>query len=975
MASSEDLDVTPEELERISKALKDEKFRQLFVEYAQEISDPENRKKYEEEIAQLEKNRGTDVVFVHPEPGYVIKTNVNGEQKAFINVCKSDKIAKPTAANARRADGCLGTQWSVPHSLAPGREDLDKSGQKCVVYDCVFHPDCFQAAEKEKRLVNVMDDTALSSIESNFNIKLDRQNVTKMKNLKFKGQPRPTVLRTKSKSGPSGETDALKDFNIEYPYKDANKKNAKGGSNLPAKSASKISGTRNTSSDNLSDPIEPKYSIIHRGHFDMQHFTNAPDSMPTTRPHELIVKIQLPLLKSIATVQLDVFEKRIALECQKPASYKLNLVLPYPVNQEKGAAKFDKSKSCLTITLPVLPPEIPELPSFAPEPQGVSLVEEIPQINETEKEPGEYSIAVENRDKGAHKDASPNEESACDQLDKSRTFTSSDATDNADKAPPENQEEQGQLPSQEEVALEQDDREVAEEDSTPEEKASQDASSEMERDEEHCPDYIFRQDDATVSFILDVTGTDPDSLQKQISGDKTTLSLKFRSETLINGETASVPYSFCVVFEPPCQIGDMQLDVQATETVILLHKTSTCQGEWSHFKAGVSQNSLEDKLFLTEDNVRHHLKEMTKKRRGKRPASAHKIGMDCGVIEASDNKLVIELEAKVNGDALSEDKMSDVALGTVTDTVIDAMIGELSSTAAALKLDLKQADSSPGSDNSNPSTPCSPSGLRSALRDGNHSHRTQRSVSFSEDVVVETMVRGSPSKARGKNKRHQPPRPRRFITKLRDTSQNQGGTCSDSEIQYWRGARGREEKDEDEDQDEEFQEEVVFPEWAGLERQTSSDSSGGECTSPAPDSKKKKKPKANKRQRKKMNAAKRAMALDEDDGRMKESWFEPRHPLRSASSEGSLPTSQNLAVNGYKDKFGGMDATHNQGQKQGPAREPVNKRVQTETDSKMQEEKSQANTKNDAEVPLELQDHRTQSAVTFGNQVMFELDD
>ena len=124
MASSGDLDATPEEVERITKALKDEKFRQLFFEYAKEISDPENRRKYEEEISQMERNRGTDVVFVHPEPGYVIKTNVNGEKKAFVNVCKSDKVAKPTSSEVRRDDGKVGTQWSVPHSLAPGQGRL-----------------------------------------------------------------------------------------------------------------------------------------------------------------------------------------------------------------------------------------------------------------------------------------------------------------------------------------------------------------------------------------------------------------------------------------------------------------------------------------------------------------------------------------------------------------------------------------------------------------------------------------------------------------------------------------------------------------------------------------------------------------------------------------------------------------------------------------------------------------------------------
>ena len=70
--------------------------------------------------------------------------------------------------------------------------------------------------------------------------------------------------------------------------------------------------------------------------------------------------------------------QQIVLECKKPAAYKLDLQLPYPVDDEKGGAKFDKSKSCLTITLPVLPPKKIDLPTFEPEKEvGASLVEEI----------------------------------------------------------------------------------------------------------------------------------------------------------------------------------------------------------------------------------------------------------------------------------------------------------------------------------------------------------------------------------------------------------------------------------------------------------------------------------------------------------------------------------------------------------------------------------------------------------------------
>lgn len=71
---NKDFKLTEDELKRLSEAMKKEEFRKLLVDYAQEISDPANRELYEREIRALEAERGMDVTFIHPEPGYCIKT-------------------------------------------------------------------------------------------------------------------------------------------------------------------------------------------------------------------------------------------------------------------------------------------------------------------------------------------------------------------------------------------------------------------------------------------------------------------------------------------------------------------------------------------------------------------------------------------------------------------------------------------------------------------------------------------------------------------------------------------------------------------------------------------------------------------------------------------------------------------------------------------------------------------------------------
>lgn len=63
-------------------------------------------------------------------------------KKAFINICQSEAVEK---ASSKPALGKVhGEDWSIPFSLSPGREDLDKSGQRCMVYDVVYHPETFE---------------------------------------------------------------------------------------------------------------------------------------------------------------------------------------------------------------------------------------------------------------------------------------------------------------------------------------------------------------------------------------------------------------------------------------------------------------------------------------------------------------------------------------------------------------------------------------------------------------------------------------------------------------------------------------------------------------------------------------------------------------------------------------------------------------------------------------------------------------
>ena len=67
------VNITAGELGRIEKALKQDEFRKLLVEYANEVQDPKSKENYEADIIKLEAERGIKCTFLRPQPGHVVK--------------------------------------------------------------------------------------------------------------------------------------------------------------------------------------------------------------------------------------------------------------------------------------------------------------------------------------------------------------------------------------------------------------------------------------------------------------------------------------------------------------------------------------------------------------------------------------------------------------------------------------------------------------------------------------------------------------------------------------------------------------------------------------------------------------------------------------------------------------------------------------------------------------------------------------
>lgn len=335
----EELNISRDEINNIGQALQKEEFRKLFVEYCEEVTNPDNKKQYQLELTELERQRGVDVTFINPEPSFVVKTSIDGDRKAFINICRNEKVSEPSSTLSSE-DGARGRRWSLPFSLAPPREDYDKQRKQCTVFDVVFHPETHKLAEKSHEFRQMLINSALDAVENNCKVKLDRANL-KFPKMTYKGLPQAAVIRKKISNHQTTEEDQEYLGQVPFPSED----NSWGQVPKETIMAEKKIGTL--------EYTAPKYAIKYRHGVDLSDFTNDPSArLNATLPKELVVTIDLPLLKSAKDLSLDVAHKSLTLKCEKP-KYKLDLALPYGIDEDSGNASFDTSTRKLTLILPV----------------------------------------------------------------------------------------------------------------------------------------------------------------------------------------------------------------------------------------------------------------------------------------------------------------------------------------------------------------------------------------------------------------------------------------------------------------------------------------------------------------------------------------------------------------------------------------------------------------------------------------------
>ncbi|XP_011374293.1 protein kintoun [Pteropus vampyrus] len=620
----EDLDLSEEEVQRLTSAFQDPKFRRMFSEYAEELTDPENRRRYEEEITALERERGVEVRFVHPEPGHVLRTSLDGARRCFVNVCSNALVGAPTSQPSS-GSAPAGSQWSLPYSLAPGREYAGARSTRYTVYDVVFHPDALELARRHEPFLQMLDAMALEAVEKQFGVKLDHRNAKTLK-IKYKGTPEAAVLRTPLPGGvptrPEGELESpLPDF--PYPYR------------CPAAAGNSVGPEPRAPSTPEAvpqpAPTEPRYSVVQRHHVDLQDYRYSRDSAPSTVPQELVVTIELPLLRSAEQAALEVTGKLLCLDSRKP-DYRLRLSLPYLVDDSRGKAQFNKARRQLVVTLPVALSAVRREPIAAPEesadrsgtdgaacasacegeagPAGVRAGDEGSDPSRTGAADagfttpgvtGEELVSVlKEQDFGGQA------VSTVGIGEKLLSGTGSSPGDSGGGSPCTSSKDLDRGSSAARGSARRDlsvETHVAREGTgiEPSNPAMGDLGTHSR--EPLCPPLQCNQDEVCLTLLIQVPRIQPQSLQ----GNVTPLWYKlcFSTEDLVY-------YSFFLQFASENKLSTKEpvVSISSNNAVIELAKSAECYGHWREWYYGLNSDSLEERLFVNEENVNEFLAEV-----------------------------------------------------------------------------------------------------------------------------------------------------------------------------------------------------------------------------------------------------------------------------------------------------------------------------------------------------------------------------
>jgi dynein assembly factor 2 len=388
--------MTPKELQSIEKAMQEKEFRDLFVDYVNEISDPKNRGEYEAYLKQMEGENELPkgMKLIQPKTGFLLKTTLKNKkessftQKFFVNVCSAEEVGKPVSESGSGANKGKGMHWRIPYSCGKPRLDQDSKKAVCTTIECVFHPDTIRMAIQNPAFLKVVAETALDAsqkqledptetvskdykIMKTVQVKGDKPGMIAMKWDNNDSSSNSNSTSTPMSADPTGPDVIRNDEATPKLFQEFMKAQENYKANKAEAEPKKNARVQELKSETFAEEIQPrkpdteiktggakkieapKYQIIQGKDIDLGEFLGERGVQDFNRPKYLKIKIEVPRAGSLKEINLDINKENLILDVKD--KYYLDIKLPYKVINEDGTAKFESKTKTLVITVPVEP--------------------------------------------------------------------------------------------------------------------------------------------------------------------------------------------------------------------------------------------------------------------------------------------------------------------------------------------------------------------------------------------------------------------------------------------------------------------------------------------------------------------------------------------------------------------------------------------------------------------------------------------
>ncbi|PNF24826.1 hypothetical protein B7P43_G15135 [Cryptotermes secundus] len=256
----------------------------------------------------------TDVPWklVKPTPGMCVKTHTEDGGKVFINICQTSDVPAPEDIN----EESLVKIWSsddhssfrIPMSIGDGHEEADKAGNPSIAYDVAINPEFYKKTENSKLFLSFLLTVVMEGLKDKYSLSLQTDDYVILKNRKVLGNLLPHRIRQGGQKKPAGPL------------------------------------IQEMTPPVLLSSRQPQYRI-------------RQEPAQAAFPEYLLAEFFMKDLSSSHGLTLDVGEDRIVLGSPGrigQQAYKLDVFIPYSVDQDRCSATFNTDTKILSLKMPVI---------------------------------------------------------------------------------------------------------------------------------------------------------------------------------------------------------------------------------------------------------------------------------------------------------------------------------------------------------------------------------------------------------------------------------------------------------------------------------------------------------------------------------------------------------------------------------------------------------------------------------------------